>query len=104
MRKREVSGVETQFKRILSGFMGPGLAVVAFVCSLSPSGLDAKQPSPVSDLSGARRASALRYPELPKEIQERITGVHKSEPKSPKLDPQLNKDWGLINIGFFEVF
>src|SRR5262249_41646130 len=100
----EVTGVGFQVKRILKAFMGPGL-LAALVCFVSSEALHAKQATAASDLSGQRRASALRYPQLPKEIQERFAGNRKLEVRPAKADGVVvSKDWGSLNIGFFAIF
>jgi subtilisin family serine protease len=82
--------------------MWPGLAVGVIWLVLSPRGVDAKQAQ-VSDLSGERRAVALHYPELPKDVQDRILGI-KVQPSAPRPENQAAKDWGFVDIGLFDIF
>lgn len=53
-----------------------------------------------------KKPGALNYPDLPKEIVERIAGRKRQNAatSTAKIDSSLSQDWALMNIGFFEVF
>jgi subtilisin family serine protease len=55
--------------------------------------------------SPMKKAALLNFPELPREIQDKIRG-NRVRPALPatKVDTALSQEWGLVNIGFFEVF
>jgi hypothetical protein len=57
------------------------------------------QPLPIS-----KRNALLNYPPLPPEILERIAGKTLATLRPTKVPTLLGQDWGLVNIGFFDLF
>lgn len=57
--------------------------------------------------STAKQMNDLQYPELPKELNDRIKGVSAAQAKKsvlPQADSAMSREWGLASIGFFDVF
>ena len=53
----------------------------------------------------SRASNPFNYPAFPKELVRRIEGKASSHTElNNQVDPLINQDWGLANIGFFDSF
>lgn len=83
-------------KRILAVF------ILSLICTPS---FSKNKVSQVPNFSPSRKVSLLNYPPLPPELLERINGAkRKPLPNETKVATLLGQDWGLVSIGFFDLF